>query len=366
MNRHVPDPPIGSGRIAHPKECPSMFASITCPACRHKYTIPEGQMGSRQNCPNCRTPFLAGKSVAEGSAAEVPMKYEPAPVPGLNKTMLAETEQPIRYNCPRCKKPLESPVSEAGTKKPCPSCGQRLQVPAPPPPPAQPPGLNKTMLASSEPNPPATSIAPGLPTSSVSAAPPAPAAPASPWSRRLALAAGALAGCVFLLLCSCLILAFVAGPSQADRDKMAQAQKQVEDAKRELEELKRSIKDRETSLAQQKQLEAQFEQMMAKIREREEKLSRQAELDREAYRNDQQKAAEAKKAADERQRELAEERARAAKNEQEAKASLAKLQGELEALKQRQQQATTVVTQPPPVIYSYPPYHPYRYWPFGW
>ena len=100
-----------------------MFASITCPACRHKYTIPEGQMGSRQNCPNCRTPFLAGKSVSEGAAADVPMKYEPAPapVPGLNKTMLGETEPPIRYNCPRCKKPLESPVGEAGTKKPCPS-----------------------------------------------------------------------------------------------------------------------------------------------------------------------------------------------------------------------------------------------------
>ncbi len=138
-----------------------MFASITCPACRHKYTIPEGQMGSRQNCPNCRTPFLAGKSVSEGAAAaDVPMKYEPAAAPGINKTMLGETEPPIRYNCPRCKKPLESPAIEAGTKKPCPSCGQRLQVPAAPP---APPGLNKTILASTEGNPPPTGVAAGAP-----------------------------------------------------------------------------------------------------------------------------------------------------------------------------------------------------------
>jgi hypothetical protein len=345
------------------KECLSMFASITCPACRHKYTIPEGQMGSRQNCPNCRTPFLAGKSVAEGSAAEVPMKYEPAPVPGLNKTMLAETEQPIRYNCPRCKKPLESPVSEAGTKKPCPSCGQRLQVPAPPPPA---PGLNKTMLASSEPNP-ATGVAPGLPTGSVSAAPTpaAPSAAAPRSSRGLAIVAGALAGGVFLLLCTCLLLAVFAGPSAADRERMAQAKKEVDDAKRELEQLKQSIQARETALQQQKAMEEKFASMMKEFRDAQDALNKQAERDRQAHLNDQQKA-EAKQAMAQRQAELDKEKALAAQKEAEAKANLAKLQSELEALKQRQQQATTVVAQPPQVIYSYPPYHPYRYWPFGW
>jgi DNA-directed RNA polymerase subunit RPC12/RpoP len=126
-----------------------MFAAITCPACQHKFSIPEGAMGKRQTCPNCHSPFLAGKSVAE---AEVPMKFQAAAAAPINKTMLGEIEPPIKYNCPRCKKELEAPAIEAGTKKPCPSCGQRLQVPAAAAPPLGAPqaGLNKTILAADE------------------------------------------------------------------------------------------------------------------------------------------------------------------------------------------------------------------------
>ena len=86
-----------------------MFATIACPACKHKFTIPEGAMGNRHVCPNCQSPFIAGKSVSEADAP-IPMKYQPAPVAAINKTMLGETEPPappIRYNCPRCKKPME-------------------------------------------------------------------------------------------------------------------------------------------------------------------------------------------------------------------------------------------------------------------
>ncbi len=126
-----------------------MFAKIACPTCKHKFTIPEGAMGSRQTCPNCQSLFLAGKSVGE---ADVPMKSEPAAAVPINKTMLGETAPPIPYNCPRCKEPLQSPAIEAGTKKPCPKCGGRLQVPAAPPPTAAQPHLNKTLLASDETN----------------------------------------------------------------------------------------------------------------------------------------------------------------------------------------------------------------------
>ncbi len=108
-----------------------MFARVTCPACQYKLTIPEGDMTKRQVCPNCKSPFLAGKSELE---PELEMKRQTAPESAYNKTMLGEMQPPIKYNCPRCNKPLESPASEAGTKKPCPACGQRLQVPAAPPP----------------------------------------------------------------------------------------------------------------------------------------------------------------------------------------------------------------------------------------
>ena len=104
-------------------------------------------MGKRQICPNCKSPFLAGRSASDD---EVALKFEPGQQgfgAGVNKTMLGETAPPILYNCPKCKKALESPAIEAGTKKPCPACGQRLQVPAAPPTPA----LNKTMLGETEP-----------------------------------------------------------------------------------------------------------------------------------------------------------------------------------------------------------------------
>src|SRR6516162_7104069 len=115
-----------------------MFAVITCPACQYKFSIPEGDMGKRHVCPNCQSPFFAGKSVAEavGAAASAGMAASvgTAANPSYAKTMLGETAPPIKYNCPRCKAPLEAPAIEAGTKKPCPACGQRLQVPAAPPP----------------------------------------------------------------------------------------------------------------------------------------------------------------------------------------------------------------------------------------
>src|SRR4051812_12289689 len=125
-----------------------MFSNVTCPACQHKYWLPEGEMGKRQTCPNCQSPFFAGKSVPEtqqaaasGSSAQ----------PSYARTMLADNAQPIKYNCPRCKTPLEAPASEAGTKTNCPNCTQRLQVPSQPKPePAPAPNLNKTMLAGDE------------------------------------------------------------------------------------------------------------------------------------------------------------------------------------------------------------------------
>jgi DNA-directed RNA polymerase subunit RPC12/RpoP len=350
-----------------------MFASVTCPACRHKYTIPEGAMGSRQNCPNCRTPFLAGKSVSEGGGGgDVPMKYEPAAASGgLNKTMLGETGPPVKYNCPRCKKALESPASEAGTKKPCPACGQRLQVPQPPPPP---PGLNKTMLASDDAGQ-ATGVAAGAPPGHLpmgtvlpgGAAAPGVQAAAKPLHQRpLVWAAGALGGFIFLLLCTCLILALFSGPSEAQKRELADHQKKYEQAQKDLEQLKRDIQAQQDKAQAQKQQEMLIQSMLDQFKERERNLQKQFDRELEAYRDDQAKLTAAKRAKEQRERELDEDKARAMKQDQEAKEKYAKLQGELEALKQKQQQATTIVQQPPPVVYPYPYYHPYRYWNPWW
>jgi DNA-directed RNA polymerase subunit RPC12/RpoP len=44
----------------------------------------------------------------------------------------------FQYQCPRCKTRMESPFDQGGSKRNCPACGQRLQIPSPP---------NKTILA---------------------------------------------------------------------------------------------------------------------------------------------------------------------------------------------------------------------------
>ncbi|MBX9681853.1 MAG: hypothetical protein K2X38_24095 [Gemmataceae bacterium] len=129
-----------------------MFTKVACPTCGHVFSVPEGQMGRRLSCPNCQCLFVAGKTAADDSPAPTPVaavRATPAPA-SVNKTVLGDIEPPVRYSCPRCKTSLESPASESGTKKPCPSCGQRLQVPAPPPAHAPTPAVNKTVLGVSE------------------------------------------------------------------------------------------------------------------------------------------------------------------------------------------------------------------------
>jgi DNA-directed RNA polymerase subunit RPC12/RpoP len=117
-------------------------------------------MGQRRTCPNCEALFVAGKSVAEANGhangaarrglLERAGAEAPSARPPIDRTMLGEVAAMIRYNCPRCKKPLESPASEAGMKKPCPDCGGRLQVPAQPAGAPAPDPLNKTLLASAD------------------------------------------------------------------------------------------------------------------------------------------------------------------------------------------------------------------------
>jgi DNA-directed RNA polymerase subunit RPC12/RpoP len=341
-----------------------MFTLVTCPTCQHKFTVPEAAMGKRHTCPSCQSPFLAGKSVGE---AEVPMRYAPAPVAALNKTMLGETAPPITYNCPRCKKPLESPAIEAGTKKPCPACGGRLQVPAAPPASAM-PNLNKTILASDE-TKPQTSVIAGVPV-------PAPAYGAAPAGQSAGAAAsgkgspmltpkmyiigGVVAGAICLLLLTCIIGAAVSGPSSAEREKYAKAQQDFANAQKELEEIKKGIQQREILLAKQQDLEKQhqrdMDRLMADAKARQDKLDFERTL---------ANSAEAKALLEKQQRDIDTKKLQdlqaQQRNELELKAKMAALETELAAQKQR---ATTIIQQPPPPVYYYPPYHYRHYW--GW
>lgn len=350
-----------------------MLTLISCPTCHHKFTIPEGAMGERHTCPNCQSLFVAGKSVAEAprgknapSLLSAGMSGGGPPAAGMDKTMLGEVEAMIKYNCPRCKKALQAPASEAGTKKPCPACGGRLQVPAAPPVAATDP-LNKTLLASDESvsrqpavpaSPYGSAPASAAPVPSVASVAPAPA-PAPAGIQRRHYIFGGLG-----VLALALVVLFLMGKHAAsvEQEKFMAAQKL------ELEKLKADIDLKTKQLELQKQLEAEnrkaWEAMVARHEERQRELDRQRDLDRknQEYLADKRLADEAKARAEQRQRELDDERRAAADRKSKAEADL---RNQIETLRKQvenaNQKTTTIINSPPP---AYPWYYgrPYPWW----
>lgn len=400
-----------------------MLSNVTCPTCKHKFPIPEGNMGQRLICPNCQSPFFAGKSVASPTLSGA--SPSPAIQPAYEKTMLGETSPPIKYHCPRCQAPLEAPASEAGTKKLCPACSQKLQVPNPPKPapaPAPAPnGLNKTMLASDE-----SSAAPGAPPIKYNCpnckkpleAPasqagtkqfcPAcsqklkvPAAPskasnlnktmlASDDSTAPAGAAGGypvaagssgtgvlpgnapaprLADTIPLtprnlaigigVLLLLLYLVPVFIRGGKSTDEEALRRTQLE-----LDKLKTEIEGKKADLERQQKSETemrrQFEEMLAKSRAQEEKMNNDR-LALLASINDQNKKKELEDKLKEEQRKWEQQKLEMEKNQQKLlEDNKRALEENKRALEQAQQKQQTIIQQPAPVIH-YPPYDPY-YW----
>lgn len=407
-----------------------MFTLITCPACQHKHTVPEGAMGTRRICPNCQSPFVAGASVPEargpqrgtpaspvlGAPAsygqtmladqEQPIKYNcprckkplesppseggtkkpcpacgqrlqvpaappppapaPAPAAQLNRTMLADTEPPIRYNCPNCKKPLEAPASEGGIKKPCPACGQRLQVPAAPRGAAPQPNLNRTMLAGDEnraqsftPHPGQQASYPGAP----AAAPPAQAGmtipglgSASPAVRLATI--GAV--CLFLLLLlGCVIPAVINGGREVDKAALARAEQELERLRGEMSQYKTLMEKQQQFAEEQRR---GWEKMLAEQRERQDKLEAQRRLDQLISDRRAREDAEAKREQEQRDIERLKREA-----EEKRQRESAETQAKLDALQKKLEEANTktqtIVTQPAPVV-VHPPWSPYYYRPW--
>lgn len=177
-----------------------MSARVSCTACQHQINVPE--LGKRYTCPNCQSPFVATKPNDGAVAAGTPKR------PALNKTMLGETDTPIYFSCPHCKKSIEASSIEAGSKKACPGCGQRVPVPS-----SSTSGEMKAV-------PSETSAA-------RQELPPAHDAKTIPGgSRTLLIGGGIVAGGLALLaLVACLIFAFSGG---GDRQALAEAQKELE------------------------------------------------------------------------------------------------------------------------------------------
>ena len=139
-----------------------MAANVTCPMCGLLCNPPD-PAGPEMRCPACFSLFPV-KPAPASPLLERSATTAPSAAAAPNRTLLAQPEAMIRYNCPRCKKSLESPASFAGQKLNCPDCNQRLQIPQPSAPPQ--PALNKTILATEEPAAPlsySTPMAPNPP-----------------------------------------------------------------------------------------------------------------------------------------------------------------------------------------------------------
>jgi DNA-directed RNA polymerase subunit RPC12/RpoP len=285
----------------------------------------------------------------------------PAPAaaqPDLNKTLLAEqssTAPPIKYNCPKCKKPFESPASEAGTKKNCPDCGQRFQIPAAP---SGTPELNKTLLATTESQAPAA--APAAYPAAVAPVPAAAPAPAGQFQigsmtitwRHLAVTAALL----FLLLI--VIPAVIRGGKTTDTDALAKRQLEIDKHNAELERWKTEVKQREMF---EEQIRRQLDDITAKLRAQDDQMRDNHRLALRAVNDEKTRAQLEEKFAEERRRFEEEKRQR----EREQQKILAEAKAEADAARKRAEEAQNkrdiIINQPPPVYY-YPPYHPRYYW----
>jgi DNA-directed RNA polymerase subunit RPC12/RpoP len=299
--------------------------------------------------------------------------------------MLGEFDPPepmIKYNCPRCKKPLESPASEALTKKPCPACGGRLQVPAAPPKaPVGDPSLNKTLLAETSVTPSVPVNGGALPSQPTSSAPPA-APPPTPAATPTFLAgntwkyaAGGVAAALLLL-----VALGLAGRSAAEaeyRKALAEHEKKNNELMAMLQELKNEIKQRENDKVK---LEQQGLELQKHFKDRLDELERQRK-DREAeYEKrlrqaqeleDAQLLAQLKQKKLDEERRVAEEKRRAEeeqrRTQRELEDRLAALQRQLESTKQKEKETTTIIQQQPTVVPApVPYYYPWRYHPWWW
>jgi hypothetical protein len=136
--------------------------TVACPRCKHQLGIPDQFTGEIFRCKQCGSSFRVtppapppGGAMPAGDQSFGLHIEDPPAAPaypagsGPGNPLVPASAQSdgntVRFSCPRCRASFESPASQAGTKFHCSGCGQRIQVPNPPP--------NKTVLGNVDTSP---------------------------------------------------------------------------------------------------------------------------------------------------------------------------------------------------------------------
>ena len=120
-----------------------MAIHLTCPGCGLHIDAPETAAGRSGKCRQCGVtvviPFVAPAAPSTLPAADPGPAF--AAFAGPTTAPSAPTPAIFRFHCPSCNCAYDVPQADARKKFNCQKCGQRIQIPAPPPPPQ-----NKTVL----------------------------------------------------------------------------------------------------------------------------------------------------------------------------------------------------------------------------
>ena len=106
-----------------------MPIEFNCQNCGRLMRTPDAAAGKKGKCPSC------GATMDIPSASAQQANTPAAPTSGSSSSKQVKgtksqgTSDRIEFPCPKCSQPVRTPVSAAGKKGKCPSCGEVVQIP---------------------------------------------------------------------------------------------------------------------------------------------------------------------------------------------------------------------------------------------
>ena len=106
-----------------------MPIEFNCQSCGRLMRTPDAAAGKKGKCPSCSaTMDIPSASAPQANTPAAPTSDSSSSEQGKG-TESQGTSDRIEFPCPKCSQPVRTPVSAAGKKGKCPSCGEVVQIP---------------------------------------------------------------------------------------------------------------------------------------------------------------------------------------------------------------------------------------------